>query len=76
MSSEKRKVLVVEDAAPVRKLLASVLGANDFDVQLAEDGEQALEMISHEAPDIVLCDLNMPVMNGKELLEKVRYKNV
>ncbi len=70
---QKRKVLIVDDTASVRSLLGSVLDTADLEIQFAEDGAQAFEMISVEAPDIVLCDLNMPVMSGRELLEKLRH---
>ncbi|HLA28404.1 MAG TPA: response regulator [Syntrophales bacterium] len=68
---EKRKrVLVVDDEAPVRRVLELKLKNGGYDVLLADNGEDALKIIESEKPDAVVTDINMPRMNGKELCGK------
>lgn len=68
---EKRKrVLVVDDEAPVRRVLELKLKNGGYDILLADNGEDALKIIESEKPDAVVTDINMPRMNGKELCEK------
>ena len=68
---EKRKrVLVVDDEAPVRRVLELKLKNGGYDVLLADNGEDALKIIESEKPDVVVTDINMPRMNGKELCGK------
>ncbi len=67
------RILVVDDSALVRHRLAQCLGAAGFEVTTAVDGEDAWQklLISPE-PDLVICDVNMPKLNGIELLEQVK----
>ena len=62
------RVLVVDDEPLVRRALANILGRH-HEVSLAEHGRQALEQIAADRIDVVVCDMMMPVMNGKELYE-------
>ena len=64
--SELVRVLVVDDSAYVRKVVAQMLGRSPFVevVGAARDGEEALEMAAELDPDVITCDLNMPVMDG------------
>jgi len=67
------KILVVDDSAVDRRLAAGLLeGLDGIDVQTAEHGEQAIEVMGCEAPDLVLIDLMMPGMSGLELVESIR----
>jgi two-component system, cell cycle sensor histidine kinase and response regulator CckA len=64
-------VLVVEDEDALRKLVASILEARGYHVLSAEDPEQALAL-AHDSPvDLLLTDLVMPQMNGRELSERI-----
>jgi carbon storage regulator CsrA len=68
-----RRILLVDDDANERVLLASYLKQCGFDVVEAEDGLAALYQLSNrERPDVVLMDMNMPNMDGKETLERIR----
>jgi two-component system response regulator PilR (NtrC family) len=69
---EKKKVLVVDDEQDVRETLESVLQKIDYDSVTAANGEEALDIIRNQKVDIVLSDLYMPVMNGIELLKRVK----
>jgi DNA-binding NarL/FixJ family response regulator len=74
--SAKRRLLVVDDHAIVRQTLAFMLRQeSDFEVVgEASDGETAVEMACALAPDIVLMDINMPVMNGIEATRAIHAR--
>jgi len=69
------KMLVVDDNADLRSNLAQQFMAEDFDVDTAPDGEEALDKIGKENYDIVLLDLKMPGMDGMEVLRKMKATN-
>ena len=64
------KILVVDDEKSIRDGCHRVLTGKGYDVSTAENGQQALDLLTKEAVDIILLDLKMPVMNGEEVLEK------
>lgn len=68
------KVLLVDDDAIHNYLTARTLCQENAVEQVleAENGRKALEVVVQEAPDLVLLDVNMPVMNGREFLEALR----
>ena len=65
-----KKILVVDDEVAIRRVLAIKLKNHGYQVLLAVNGEQGLEMIRTEMPDVVVTDLNMPGLDGKSLCEK------
>jgi len=65
-------VLVVDDEKGVRGIVRAALERHGFQVQEASNGEEALEMLAHGEPDLVLLDLVMPGMDGAELFETLR----
>jgi two-component system chemotaxis response regulator CheY len=67
-----KTVLVVDDSFAVRKLVSGVLAANGFLVVEAADGSQALERLDGCAPSLIITDINMPVMDGLELVRAIR----
>ena|GEM_PF-2238795 len=67
----RRRVLVVDDEAPVRALTREILSATGFDVETAEDGDTALGLLSASAFDLVITDLKMPGMDGASLYQEV-----
>ncbi|MCB2201421.1 sigma-54 dependent transcriptional regulator [bacterium] len=69
------KVLVVDDEAQARDLLAGYLTKNGFDVTSAENGEQGLRLYQDVFSPIALIDMKMPGMSGLELLRKLRETN-
>lgn len=64
--------LVVDDSAVIRKVARRILEDLEFDIEEAEDGQQALEMCREKMPDAILLDWNMPVMNGLDFLTALR----
>lgn len=67
-----RRVLVVDDDELTREILATILDLEEFDVDLAEDGERALTAIAAAPPDIVVLDVMMPGIDGFEVLRRIR----
>jgi PAS domain S-box-containing protein len=65
-------ILVVDDRAPDRELLATVLGHARHTVLEAESGELALELARSHQPDLIIADILMPDMDGYELVRKLR----
>jgi two-component system, chemotaxis family, chemotaxis protein CheY len=68
----KRKILAVDDSSSVRKLLKFSLKTKGWEVSLAEDGQEALELLAKDRYDIIITDINMPRMDGFEFLTRVR----
>ena len=66
------KVLVVDDNSPFRIFLRKILHKAGYQVYLAEDGNQAWDIILEEKPDAVITDWMMPKMDGIELVKKIR----
>src|SRR6185436_17955974 len=71
-SAEMESILVVEDDAHIALGLSKNLQFEGFNVQVAADGERALEMIVDKQPDLILLDVMLPRMNGFEILREVR----
>ena len=69
---DKVRVLAVDDDADARDLLRIVLERAGADATILGSGKKALETIQELRPDVLICDLGMPQMNGYELLENVR----
>ncbi len=65
------KILVVDDEVSIRRALKNILENENYSVDLAENGEQALEMTSAESYDVILLDIKMPGMDGMEVLDKL-----
>ncbi|MBX3628895.1 MAG: Hpt domain-containing protein [Nitrosomonas sp.] len=65
-------VLVVDDSLTVRKVTSRLLEREGYSVLIAKNGLEATEIMTRSKPDIILADLEMPKMNGFELIEKIR----
>lgn len=68
----RRTVLVADDDAMTRQVLATVLDLEEFEVVLAEDGDEALELLQTMLPDAVVLDHMMPGRSGMEVLAELR----
>lgn len=66
------KILVVDDSLSVRNSLSQLMNDGGYQVVTARDGLEAVDLLDKEAPDIVLTDLEMPRMNGLELVSYIR----
>jgi len=67
-----KKILVVDDEKNIRLLLKEELQDEGYDVIMAENGADALEMIQKEVPDLVTLDIKMPGEDGLSILRKIR----
>ncbi|MHB0929683.1 MAG: response regulator transcription factor [Candidatus Nanopelagicales bacterium] len=68
--------MVVDDELGVRELIGDALRLGGYDAIEAVDGQEALQILRHTQPDLMIVDVNMPVMNGFELLEKIRDRGL
>lgn len=66
------KILVIEDEADIRDELVDWLYFEGYDVAIAIDGQQGIELAIEEQPDLIISDIRMPVMDGREVLMHVR----
>ena len=71
---KKIKILVVDDEADARDLFKDLFSRKGYDVESASGGIEALEMVDKIGADVVLFDIRMPVMDGIEVLSKLRQK--
>jgi DNA-binding response OmpR family regulator len=70
---KKIKVLVSEDNPDIRKILTMRLEINGYDVVQAQDGEEALDKIKKDSPDLVILDLMMPKISGFEVCRMIKF---
>lgn len=66
------RVLVVDDDPAILKVLVQTLQLEDYEVVQANNGEEALEVLSRETPDLVVLDVMMPKKDGYEVLKEIR----
>lgn len=65
------KILVVDDEADVRRFLTAVLAKAGYETVTAQDGREALEIVSREHPDLVILDLMMPNQTGTDFYRRL-----
>ena len=66
------KLLLADDSITIQKVVELILAEEDFEINFASNGEEALAAIPSFQPDIVLADIEMPKMNGYQLCEKIK----
>ena len=71
MSAQPARILTIDDEALVREILTAYLEDSGFEVIQAGDGQTGIDLIRREQPDLVLCDLRMPGMDGLQVLAAV-----
>ena len=68
-----KKILIVDDESSLRTLLRAVIGSEPgYDLQEACNGDEALDLIRQEKPDLVILDVMMPGQSGFEVCEKIK----
>jgi CheY-like chemotaxis protein len=67
-----KNILVIDDKEDIRTLIKAVLGNYGFNVLEAASGQMGVQMLREQKPDLVVCDVNMPGMDGYETLDAVR----
>ncbi|NSW90398.1 MAG: response regulator [Firmicutes bacterium] len=68
----KKKILVIEDSELISNMIADILRAENYDVIIANSGEEGLLKVAQEKPDLVLLDVILPEMNGFEVCKILR----
>lgn len=75
-----KKILVVDDEPDILKVVSYRIKSHGYDVITAANGEKALEKIIEEKPDLILLDLRLPGISGREVCEKIKnneeYKHI
>ncbi|HLK81352.1 MAG TPA: response regulator transcription factor [Xanthobacteraceae bacterium] len=71
MAEARKKILCIEDDSGVAAMIAEELADRGFEVMAAHDGHEGFVAILKNMPDLVLCDINLPVMSGFEVLERL-----
>ena len=67
-----RKVLIAEDSSVIQTLTKKILQMQSFDITSVKNGQQVLDILQNEHFDIILMDINMPVMDGMECTRSIR----
>ncbi len=68
------KIMIVDDEKDIRELVEVILEREGMDVLKAANGEEALEKLENETPDLILLDINMPGLNGWETLDEMEKR--
>ncbi len=66
-----KKILAVDDEPSIVKLVTTALTARGYEVVTAYDGEEALSKVRSEKPDLIVCDIMMPKMDGREVARRL-----
>jgi CheY-like chemotaxis protein len=70
--SAPKKVLIAEDSSVIQNLTKKILSIQNYEISSVKNGQQVLDALDAEPFDIILMDINMPVMDGIECTEKIR----
>ena len=69
---KKKKILIAEDDVHVHKLLNAVLSADEFEIIHAYDGQETMERVDDEIPDLVVLDIMMPKKDGRDICRDLK----
>lgn len=75
-AAQRPDILIVDDDAAITVALAAVLERSGFDVRIAEDGRAGLAQVERQVPDLVVCDVLMPHIDGREFVRRVRGRQL
>lgn len=70
--TQSKKVLVAEDSSVIQNLTKKILQIQNYHISSVKNGEQVLKHLETESFDIILMDINMPIMDGMECAKKIR----
>lgn len=66
------KILVVEDSPMIQEVLVERLRFRNYEIVVANDGQEAIEVAQNEQPDLILMDISLPIMDGWEATIQIR----
>src|SRR6202790_4406472 len=66
------RILIVEDNPANLELMTYLLGASGYPTLIARDGEDGLRVAKRELPDLIICDVQMPAMNGYQVAQQAK----
>lgn len=69
-----KKVLIAEDSSVIQNLAKKILQFQNFDITAVKNGKQVLDKLENEAYDVIVMDINMPVMDGMQCAEEIRKR--
>lgn len=72
MNEIKSTILVIDDEKPIRKFLRITLGSSGYKIEEAEKGEVGVRLATSIKPDLIVCDLGLPDIDGNEVIEAIR----
>jgi DNA-binding response OmpR family regulator len=67
-NGRERKIAVIDDEQDLARAISDFLSSRDFDVKVAYNGQLGLDLVRTEKPDLVILDIMMPVMDGRDVL--------
>jgi two-component system cell cycle response regulator DivK len=67
-----KRILVVEDHEDARRILRDMLASTDYELVEAENGEQALAAVAGQRPDLILMDIQLPIVDGYEATRRIK----
>ena len=67
-----KRILVVEDQADNRQIIRDMLAGTDYEITEAENGEEALAAIANQRPDLILMDIQLPIMDGYTATRRIK----
>lgn len=68
----KKKILLVDDLVENLKLLVNIFHTHDYEIIIAKNGQEALDIVDNAKPDLILLDVNMPIKNGYEVCQELK----
>ena len=67
-----KRILVVEDQEDNRQIIRDMLSATDYQITEAENGEEALAAVANQRPDLILMDIQLPILDGYEATRRIK----
>lgn len=70
--SAPKKVLIAEDSSVIQNLTKKILQQQDYEIKSVKNGQELLKIVESETFDVILLDINMPIVNGIECAKSIR----